>query len=144
MKLKVMLVTLFAAGLGASFALADNGHGNGKGEDHHAKSGCTEVHLRGTVSGQSLTLVVDKASTKANIAAGASVALQLGAAGQTTRVEVEACATTVGTVTSLQVKSLELKTKTAKSTTTTGTTTTGTTATTTTAATTTAATTTSH
>jgi hypothetical protein len=143
MKLKVMLVTLFAAGIGASFALANDGHGNGKGEDHHAKSGCTEVHLRGTVSGQSLTLVVDKASTKANIAAGASVALQLGAAGQTTRVEVEACATTVGTVTSLQVKSLELKTKTARSTTT-GTTTTGTTATTTTAATTTAATTTSH
>jgi hypothetical protein len=133
MKLKVMLVTLFAAGLGASFALADGGHGK-NGDDHHGKNGnrCTEVHLRGTVSGQSLTLVVDKASNKANVAAGASVALQLGAAGQTTRVEVEACATTVGTVTSLQVKSLELRTRTARSTTTTGTTTTGTTATTTT------------
>jgi hypothetical protein len=131
MKLKVMLVTLFAAGIGASFALADNGHGK-KGDDNHGKTKCTEVHLRGTVSGQSLTLVLDKAASKANLAAGASVPLQLGAAGQTTRVEVQACATTVGTVTSLQVKSLELKTKTAKATTTTGTTTTGTTATTTT------------
>jgi hypothetical protein len=137
MKLKVMLVTLFAAGLGASFALAGDGHGK-NGDDNHGKgkNKCTEVHLRGTVSGQSLTLVVDKASKKANLAAGASVSLQLGAAGQTTRVEVEACATTTGTVTSLQVKSLELKTKTPKATTT-GTTTTGTTATTTTAATTT-------
>ena len=133
MKLKVMLVTLFAAGLGASFALADGGHG--KGDDHHGAptNSCTEVHLRGTVSGQSLTLVVDKASGKANIAAGASVPLQLGAAGQTTRVDVEACATTTGTVTSYQVKSLELRTKAARP----GTTATGTTATTTTVGTTT-------
>jgi hypothetical protein len=142
MKLKVMLVTLFAAGLGASFALAGDGHGK-NGDDNHGKdkNKCTEVHLRGTVSGQSLTLVVDKASKKANLAAGSSVTLQLGAAGQTTKVEVEACATTTGSVTSFQVKSLELKTKTPKATTTTGTTTT---ATTTTATTTTAATTTSH
>ena len=132
MKLKVLLVTVFAAGLGASFALANDGHG--KDGDHGKKGGtkCSEVHLRGTIAPQTLTVTADKGSRKLNLAPGSQVVLQLGATGQTVRFEAEACQVTVGSATQLQVKSLEIK---AKKTHTTSTTTT--TAPTTTAATTT-------
>jgi hypothetical protein len=113
-KLKMLLVTVFAAGLGASYALADDGHGN-KGEgDHGHGSKCTEVHVRGTIAAQTLTVTLDSAARKLNLAPGSQVVLQLGAAGQTVRVNAEACSTTTGSSTQLLVRSAELKAKTAK------------------------------
>src|SRR3954447_11976687 len=100
MKLKVMLVTVFAAGLGASFALANDGHG--KEGQKGSKSKCTEVHLRGTIAAQSLTVTADKGSRKLNLTPGSQVVLQLGGTDQTVRFEAEACAVTVGSATQLQ------------------------------------------
>jgi hypothetical protein len=113
-KLKMLLVTVFAAGLGASYALADDGHGNKGGGDHGHGSKCTEVHVRGTIAAQTLTVTLDSAARKLNLAPGSQVVLQLGAAGQTVRVNAEACSTTTGSSTQLLVKSAELKAKTAK------------------------------
>jgi hypothetical protein len=120
----MLLVTVFAAGLGASYALADDGHGKkGEGDQGHG-SKCTEVHVRGTIAAQTLTVTLDSAARKLNLAPGSQVVLQLGAAGQTVRVNAEACSTTTGSSTQLLVKSAELKAKTSQtaSTTTTATT----------------------
>jgi hypothetical protein len=113
-KLKMLLVTVFAAGLGASYALADDGHG--KKAEGHGK--CTQVHVRGTIAPQTLTVTLSNAAKKLNLAPGSQVVLQLGAAGQTVSVNAEACSTTTGTSTQLVAKSAELKAKTPKTTTT--------------------------
>jgi hypothetical protein len=114
-KLKMLLVTVFAAGLGASYALADDGHGNKN--DGHGK--CTRVHVRGTIAPQTLTVTLSNAARKLNLAPGSHVVLQVGAAGQTVSVNAEACSTTTGTSTQLVARSAELKAKTPKTTTTT-------------------------
>ena len=122
MKLKMLLVTVFAAGLGASYALADDGHGK-KGEgDHGHGSKCTQVHVRGTIAPQTLTVTLDSAARKLNLAPGSQVVLQLGTAGQTVRVNAEACSTTTGSSTQLVVRSAELQAKTPKTSSTTTTT----------------------
>jgi hypothetical protein len=113
-KLKMLLVTVFAAGLGASYALADDGHG--KNAEGHGK--CTQVHVRGTIAPQTLTVTLSNAAKKLNLAPGSQVVLQLGTAGQTVSVNAEACSTTTGTSTQLVAKSAELKAKTPKTTTT--------------------------
>jgi hypothetical protein len=113
-KLKMLLVTVFAAGLGASYALADDGHG--KKAEGHGK--CTQVHVRGTIAPQTLTVTLSNAAKKLNLAPGSQVVLQLGTAGQTVSVNAEACSTTTGTSTQLVAKSAELKAKTPKTTTT--------------------------
>ena len=119
MRLKLLLATVFVAGLGASYALADDGHGQ-KAGDHGS---CTEVHVHGTVAAQTLTVTLDKGSHRLNLAPGAQVVLQLGGAGQTVRVNAEACSTQTGTTTTaastLQVKSAELKARKTQTTTTT-------------------------
>ena len=118
MKLKMLLVTVFAAGLGASYALADDGHGKkGEGDKGHGK--CTQVHVRGTIAPQTLTVTLKDAARKLNLAPGSQVVLQLGTAGQTVNVNAEACSTTVGSATQLVAKSAELKAKTPKTTSTT-------------------------
>jgi hypothetical protein len=114
-KLKLLLVTVFAAGLGASYALADDGHGNKN--DGHGK--CTRVHVRGTIAPQTLTVTLSNAARKLNLAPGSQIVLQVGAAGQTVSVNAEACSTTTGTSTQLVARSAELKAKTPKTTTTT-------------------------
>ena len=116
LKMQLLLVTVFAAGLGASFAFADDGNGN-KAGDHGSK--CNEVHVNGTVAAQTLTVTLSKDSKRLNLAAGSQVVLQLGGTGQTVRVNAEACSTTTGTVTTYQVKSAELKARKTKPTTTT-------------------------
>ena len=121
MKLKMLLVTVFAAGLGASYALADDGHGK-QGEGDHGHGKCTEVHVRGTIAAQTLTVTLNDAARKLNLAPGSQVVLQLGAAGQTVSVNAEACSTTTGSTTQLLVKSAELKAHTPKTTTTVATT----------------------
>jgi hypothetical protein len=112
-KLKMLLVTLFAAGLGASFALADDGHGK-KNEGDHGHGKCTQVHVRGTIAPQTLTVTLAHEARKLNLAPGSQVVLQLGTAGQTVNVNAEACATTTGSTTQLVAKSAELKAKTPK------------------------------
>ena len=114
MKLKMLLVTVFAAGLGASYALADDGHGK-KAEGHGT---CTQVHVRGTIAPQTLTVTLSNAAKKLNLAPGSQVVLQLGTAGQTVNVNAEACSVTTGSTTQLVAKSAELKAKTPKTTTT--------------------------
>jgi hypothetical protein len=126
MRLKLLLVTVFAAGIGASYALADGGHG----KDGAKAPKCTEVHVNGTVAAQTLTVTLTKGSHHLNLAPGSQVVLQVGAAGQTVNVNAEACSSTTGSSTQYQVKSAELKAHTPKTTTTTATT--ATTATTTT------------
>jgi hypothetical protein len=112
-KLKMLLVTVFAAGLGASYALADDGHGKkGEGDQGHGK--CTQVHVRGTIAPQTLTVTLTNQARKLNLAPGSQVVLQLGTAGQTVSVNAEACSTTTGSTTQLVAKSAELKAKTPK------------------------------
>lgn len=161
MKLKILLFVVFAAGVGASYALADGGK-------HKDKNGCQNVHLQGTIAPQTLTVSVDKAGEHSQVAAGSQVAVALGATGQVVRVNVEACSTGTGAALQFSARSIELRVVKPETHSTTGTTTgkhegdngehhkggttttatttaaTTTTAPTTTAATTTAATTTSH
>jgi hypothetical protein len=118
----MLLVTVFAAGLGASYALADDGHGKkGEGDNNHGK--CTQVHVRGTIAAQTLTVTLNDAARKLNLAPGSQVVLQVGAPGQTVSVNAEACSTTTGSTTQLLVKSAELKARTPRTTTTVATTT---------------------
>jgi hypothetical protein len=129
MKLKLTIMSaLFAAGVFASFALAEGGNHAKKADNNN----CQEVNISGTIAPQTLAVTVDKASKKTGIAAGTQLSLAVGAAGQTVRVKVEACVTgTPGTSAGVQysvysVRQVELKVKTtATGTTTTGATTTG-------------------
>jgi len=116
MKLKItILAAVFAAGMTASFAFA---HGPGKGsEKEHGKNKegkCTQVHLRGTIAPQTLNVTVDKGTRKLNVQPGTQVQVQVGAAGQTVRVDAEACQTTSGGSTVLQVKELHVKVRSPK------------------------------
>ena len=105
MKLKLLLLALLAAGFAASMALASDGRKNDHGNS------CSEAHIQGTIAPQALTLTVAKASENTGLAAGSTVALALGAAGQVVRVNVEACSTGTGSSLQLTVRSLELKVK---------------------------------
>jgi hypothetical protein len=119
-RLKMLLVTVFAAGLGASYALADDGHGKkNEGDNGHGHGKCTQVHVRGTIAAQTLTVTLANEARKLNLAPGSQVVLQLGAAGQTVSVNAEACSTTSGSTTQLLVKSAELRARTPRVTTTT-------------------------
>jgi hypothetical protein len=119
MKLKLtILAAVFAAGVTASFAFAHDNPGKGKGDA--AKAGkCTEVHLRGTIAPQVLNVTIDKASKKLSSAAGTTLQAALGAAGQTIRVDAEACQVVSGTSTVLQIRELHAKVRTPKPATTT-------------------------
>ena len=132
MKLKIMTLAVFVAGVGASFALANDGHGDGKRHDgdHHKGSKCSKVHVKGTIAPQTLTVTVERSSKKLNLTAGSQVVLQVGGTGQTVRLSAEACQVTVGSATQLQVKEAELKVRAPKTTTTVSTTTTAATTTT--------------
>jgi hypothetical protein len=102
MKLKALLLVVFAAGLGASLALADSGKPHDKG------AGCRPVRLEGTVAPQSLTLTVAHSGPEGLVAAGSQVTLTLGSAGQTVRANVEACSTGTGSALQFTVRQVEL------------------------------------
>jgi hypothetical protein len=105
MKLKmIILLALFAAGVFASMALAENGNRGKKKDD-----GCREVHISGTIAPQTLAVTVDKASSKLGIAAGTQLSLAVGAAGQTVRVKAEVCATGTAGALTFTVKKAELR-----------------------------------
>ena len=127
MKLKLMVMcALFAAGVFASFALAEGGKHAKKADNN-----CREVHISGTIAPQTLAVTVDKANEKALIPAGTQLSLAVGATGQTVRLKAEACATGTGSSLVLTIKQVELRpanvTTTRTGTTRTGTTRTGTT-----------------
>lgn len=100
MKLKILLLAVFAAGLTASLAFADGNKPHDKGP-----TACTPVHLEGTIAPQSLTMTVTHSGPDGAVAAGSTVTLAVGTTGQTVRVNVEACSAG-GTFT---VKHLELQ-----------------------------------
>jgi hypothetical protein len=105
MKLKLMvMLALFAAGVFASFALAEDGK-----QTKHADGKCREVHISGTVAPQTLAVTVDKANAKALIPAGTQLSLSVGATGQTVRLKAEACATGDGSALVLTVKQVDLR-----------------------------------
>jgi hypothetical protein len=106
MRLKLLLVTIFAAGLGASYALADDGHGDGnsQGHDNH----CGELHVRGTVGPQTFTVTLTRDSKRLNLTAGSQVVVTMGGTGQTVSFNAEGCSTTSGSATQLQAKQAEL------------------------------------
>src|SRR5258708_37450813 len=85
MKLKMLLLTIFAAGLTASLAFAD---GN---KPHDNGPACNPVHLQGTIAPQSLTMTVTHAGSEIGqvVAPGSQRTLALGRTGQTGRVHVE-------------------------------------------------------
>src|SRR5258708_39391464 len=105
MKLKMLLLTIFAAGLTASLAFAD---GN---KPHDNGPACNPVHLEGTIAPQSLTMTVTHAGSEIGevVAAGSQVTLAVGTTGQTGRVNVEACSTGSASTLQLTVKHLELQ-----------------------------------
>jgi len=104
MKLKLLLVTIFVAGVGASYALADDGHGKGAGKAH-----CQEVHVNGTIAPQAFTVTLTGDSRRLNLKAGSQVTVQAGTTGQTLRFNAEACSSTSGSATQLVLKSAELR-----------------------------------
>jgi hypothetical protein len=110
MKLKIATLACMAfAGVGASVALAHDGHG--KGEDHGAA--CKKVHVNGTVAAGSLT-VTPRAHKDTTTTPGAvTIAVPAGAS-----VEATACATVSGTSTTWTLKEAEIHVRPAKATTT--------------------------
>ena len=100
----LVVVAVFAAGLGASYALADNGDGNSQGGDHN----CREVHLSGTVGPQSYTVTLTRDSTRLNLNAGATVVVTVGGTGQTVHFSGEGCSTTTGTTTTTTFNGAEI------------------------------------
>jgi hypothetical protein len=104
MRLKLLLVvTVFAAGLGASYALAGNGGGNSQG-DHN----CREVHVNGTVGPQTYTVTLTRDSKRLNLKAGATVVVTIGGTGQTVRFNGEGCSSTTGTTTATTFNEAEI------------------------------------
>ena len=109
MKLRLTLLSaLFAAGVFASFALAEGGGHAAKADGND----CHEVHISGTIAPQTLAVTVGKASEKSAIAAGAVVNLAVGSAGQTVKVNVQACSTGTGTALQYSVRQIELQVRT--------------------------------
>src|SRR5258708_25868616 len=104
MKLKMLLLTIFAAGLTASLAFAD---GN---KPHDNGPACNPVHLEGTIAPQSLTMTVTHAGSDIGevVAAGSQVTLAVGTTRQTVRVNVDACSIGSAATLQLTIKLLQL------------------------------------
>jgi hypothetical protein len=116
MKLKILFLALFVAGIAASIALAaprDNGSGSTtgttttgttgttttrhhKGDDKPKGNGCRQVELKGTVTASTLSLTVTKANGPAR-GLGSSVTLTIPAG--TVKVHGRLCTTASGTTT---------------------------------------------
>jgi hypothetical protein len=111
MKIKALVVALFAAGLAASLALASSGPGTttttttttGK------KAKCAQVELKGTANAGSLGFVVKKASKRGRALVGTTVTLAVPAGA---KVKAKAC-TTAGSST-LTLRELHVQQKQSK------------------------------
>jgi hypothetical protein len=97
----MLMFTIGVAGVGASIALADEGHG-----EHSSTNGCEHARVSGNVSApQSFTVTVTRGSEHSNLTAGQTVTVVLGATGQTLRFQGEGC---VGTDGALTIREAEL------------------------------------
>ena len=106
MKLKVLLIVVFAAGLAASIAVADNGNRGGNGKDG---SGCQQpVRLSGTAGPQTLTLTVTHARPDGTVTVEKTVTVTIGAAGQIVQADISACSSG-GPTPSFTVRNAELR-----------------------------------
>src|SRR5579864_8712386 len=84
-KLRLLVLPLVGLlGLGASYALADSGHGRHFGRLANADRSCPRAHLVGTIAApQTLTVTVAKSGGDGSFSAGDVVTVTLGSAGQT-------------------------------------------------------------
>jgi len=96
----VLLVLVGAAGVGASFALADSGKHGRHADTSTTTTGatttpsCQRSHVLGTASSpQTFTVTVTNAGEHSSFAPNQVVTVTVGAAGQTVRVNAEGCAT---------------------------------------------------
>jgi hypothetical protein len=106
-KLRILLLVLVgAAGVGASFALADSGKHGLHSDTSTTTTGttttgttttnpsCQRTHVLGTTSSpQTFTVTVTKSGEHSSLAPGQVVTVTVGAAGQSVRVNAEGCAT---------------------------------------------------
>lgn len=143
MKIRIMLLMLVgAAGVCASYALANDGDGHG--QKHVQTTGsCQRGAVFGTASGpQTFTVTVTHAGGHSTFAPGQVVTVTVGTSGQPVRIAAEGCVSgsSVTARSAFVVGAKPAQTTTTGTTTTGSTTTTGTTTTTTTTATTTTST----
>ena len=92
MKLKLLFLPMVAlSGLGASYALADGGHGNShRWAGENAR--CQRAHLRGTIAGPAtFTVTVAKSGPDGTFTSGQVVTVSLGTSGQPVRIEAGGC-----------------------------------------------------
>ena len=137
MKLRIVLLVLVgAAGVGASFALADSGKHGRHADTSTATTGttttpaCQRTHVSGTTSSpQTFTVTVTKADQHSSLTPGQVVTVTVGGAGQTVRVNAEGCATSASSLTAREVEVHAMSTRPVTTTSTTTTSTTGTTTT---------------
>jgi len=94
-KLRIPLLAVLAiAGSGASYALADGGHGH-----HHGGPGgpppppCRHAHLVGTIAPQTLTVTVTKSGPDGAFGTGQTATITIGSAGQLVRLDADGCST---------------------------------------------------
>lgn len=140
MKIRIMLLMLAGvAGVGASYALANDGDGH-HGHDQKAAAGsCQKAAVFGTASGpQMFTVTVTKSGEHSTLAPGQVVTVAVGQSGQPVRIAAFGCVNG----SAVTARSAFVVAPRMMQTTTTGSTTTGTAATTTTGSTTTGSTTT--
>lgn len=105
MKLKALLLVAFAAaGVGASIAVADNGNDQGD------NNGCRALRISGTAAPQTFVITVSHAG-KNGPAAGSTVTVTIGGAGQTVRANVGECTSVggTGTTSTTTVRSVDLR-----------------------------------
>jgi len=137
-KLRILLLMLVgAAGVGASFALADSGKHGGRADTSTATTStsttpsCQRTHVVGTASApQTFTVTVTKTGGHSSFAPGQVVTVTVGSAGRPVRVNAEGCATgSTVAAREVEVHAARTASTTSTSTTITSTTTTGTTTT---------------
>jgi hypothetical protein len=129
MKARFLLLPVLAlAGLGASYALANNGKPqHGKFESTSTTgSSCQHVHGFGTASSpQTVVVTVTKSGPNGSIAPGQVVTVSVGGSGQTVAASFDGCLTGASSVAGRGVSLRSFTPRTTTGTTSTSTTTTG-------------------
>ena len=132
MKIRIMLLMLVgAAGVSASFALANDGKGHeGHAQKTTTNGSCQRGAVLGTASGpQTFTVTVTKAGEHSTFAPGQVVTVTVGQSGQPVRIAAFGCVNGSAVTARSAIVAGARAEKTTTGTTTTGTTTTGTTTT---------------
>jgi len=129
MKARILFLPVLAlAGLGASYALANNGkpqHGKFQSTSTTGSS-CRRVHAFGTASNpQTVVVTVTKAGGNGSLAPGQVVTVSVGGAGQTVAASFDGCLTGASSVAGRSASLRAFAPRTTTGTTSTGTTTTG-------------------